>query len=528
MRGNHIICSAYAETAGKSFRAVNPATGQELAGDFYKAQILDVENALKGATLAYQSYRELHKDLRAGFLRNIADEIFALGDQLINRASAESGLPEARLRGELGRTTGQLRLFADQIAEGSWVDAIIDTAQPDRQPLPRPDIRRMLVPLGPVVVFGASNFPLAFSVAGGDTASALAAGCPVIVKAHPAHLGTSALVGAAIVKAIEKSGVPKGVFSLLFDDGYTVGEQLVKHPYTKAVTFTGSFKGGSALISLAQERAEPIPVFAEMGSINPVILLPQAIANKPEELAQQCAASIALGAGQFCTNPGLLIAVNSPGLEKFKATLADKIRETPSATMLSPGIYANYNSRSAVMLKWDGVDLVAESRQLNDQLQNQSVARLVEVSATDFLSNKELHEEVFGPHSILVIAENMTELEDVIHSVNGQLTISLMAAPGELENYSALLNDLTGKTGRLILNGMPTGVEVCSAMQHGGPYPSTNDSRFTSVGTTAIHRFVRPVAWQDWEDALLPDALKAKNPLGIYRMVDQKLTNHGQ
>ncbi|MGM9478328.1 aldehyde dehydrogenase (NADP(+)) [Pedobacter sp. GSP4] len=524
MNGKNIVAGTYSEVNEKSLQAVNPATGLTLEGTFFKASESLVNDALTAATAAFQGYRNLNKDIKAAFLNAIADEIASLGDELVNRASAESGLPLARLQGELGRTTGQLRLFANLVAEGSWVDAIIDTALPERQPLPKPDIRRMLVPIGPVVVFGASNFPLAFSVAGGDTASALASGCPVVVKAHPAHLGTSALVGGAIVKAAEKTGMPKGVFSLLFDDGYTIGASLVQHPLTKAVTFTGSFKGGMALINLAQQREQPIPVFAEMGSINPVIFLPQAVENQASALAQKYAASITLGAGQFCTNPGLLLTLQSPALQEFKTVLKEAIAAVPSATMLTEGIAHNYGKLSAEVVNESGVVLLSASTVKNGELKNQSEAKIAEVSAADFIKNPKLREEIFGPYSLLVTATDIAELEKAIEVLEGQLTVTLMADKNELQNYQSLVNKLTDKTGRIILNGVPTGVEVCAAMQHGGPFPATNDSRFTSVGSTAIYRFARPLAYQDWEQDLLPDELKDGNPLGIFRTVNQKLT----
>jgi alpha-ketoglutaric semialdehyde dehydrogenase len=524
MNGKNIVANTYTEVNEKSLKAVNPATGLTLDGEFFKANESLVNDALTAATTAFQSYRSLNKDLKAAFLNAIADEIANLGEELVNRASAESGLPLGRLQGELGRTTGQLRLFANLVAEGSWVDAIIDAALPERQPLPRPDIRRMLIPIGPVVVFGASNFPLAFSVAGGDTASALASGCPVVVKAHPAHYGTSALVGGAIIKAAEKTGMPKGIFSLLYDDGYTIGASLVQHPLTKAVTFTGSFKGGMALINLAQQREQPIPVFAEMGSINPVIFLPKAIENQAEELAKKYAASITLGAGQFCTNPGLLLAIQSPALENFKTVLKESISTIPSATMLTEGIANNYGKLSVEIVSEGGVELLSASTVKNSELQNQSEAKIAQVSAVDFIKNPKLREEIFGPYSLLVVAQDIAELEKAIGVLEGQLTITLMAEKQELQDYQTLVNKLTDKTGRIILNGVPTGVEVCAAMQHGGPFPATNDSRFTSVGSTAINRFARPLAYQDWEQELLPDELKDGNPLGIFRTINQKLT----
>ncbi|TCD10518.1 aldehyde dehydrogenase (NADP(+)) [Pedobacter frigidisoli] len=525
MNGRNIVAAEQVDVSEKNLKAINPATGLLLDGEFSKANESLVDDALKAAKTAFQSYRSLNKDIKARFLNTIADEIAALGEELVNRASAESGLPLGRLQGELGRTTGQLRLFANLVAEGSWVDAIIDTAQPERQPLPKSDIRRMLIPIGPVVVFGASNFPLAFSVAGGDTASALASGCPVVVKAHPAHYGTSALVAGAIIKAIEKTNMPKGVFSMLYDDEYAIGAALVRHPLTKAVTFTGSFKGGMALVNLAQEREHPIPVFAEMGSINPIVFLPKAIENQAEELAKKYAASITLGAGQFCTNPGLMLAIESTQLELFKKVLSDAISIVPSATMLTAGIAKNFSKLAEEVITETGVELLAVSTVKNEELQNQSEARIATVKASDFIKNPKLREEIFGPYSLLVVSKDISELEEVIAVLEGQLTVTLMAEKEELKEYQSLINKLTDKTGRIILNGVPTGVEVCASMQHGGPFPATNDSRFTSVGTDAVYRFVRPLAYQDWEQDLLPDELKDGNPLGIFRKVDQKLTN---
>jgi NADP-dependent aldehyde dehydrogenase len=380
----------------------------------------------------------------------------------------------------------------------------------------------MLIPLGPAVVFGASNFPLAFSVAGGDTAAALAAGCPVVVKAHPAHPGTSAFVAGAIKRAAEKNQMPDGVFSILFDDGYSIGEALVKHPKTKIVTFTGSYKGGMALVKLAQDREVPIPVFAEMGSINPVILLPEALEKNAKDIAGQYAASITLGAGQFCTNPGLLIGVRSHGLTEFKNALADAIENIPSATMLTAGICKNYIERSSEMFLESGVVELKKSAKLNGEKSNQASAVIAEVSAVAFLANPKLKDEVFGPYSLLVVADDLDQLSEVVASLPGQLTTTVMAESSELKAHQSLLDKLSNTAGRVILNNVPTGVEVCAAMQHGGPFPATSDSRFTSVGTGAIKRFVRPVCWQNWDNDLLPDALKDGNPLQIWRLVDNK------
>jgi alpha-ketoglutaric semialdehyde dehydrogenase len=507
-----------------TFNAVNAATGASLEGEFTRATEADIQNALEAAEQAHLIYKNISREDKVSFLNSIADEIEAIRESLVKRASEESGLPLGRLEGEVGRTTGQIRMFANQAAEGSWVNATIDQAMPDRKPMPKSDIRKMLVPIGPVVVFGASNFPLAFSVAGGDTASALAAGCPVIVKAHPAHPGTSALVGEAIKKAVEKAGLPAGVFSLLFDDGHQVGAALVKDPKVKAVTFTGSFKGGMALLKIAQERTIPIPVFAEMGSVNPVILLPGILEQKAEQTAAAYAGSITLGAGQFCTNPGLIFAVKSPGLDLFISKLSDQISTTPSATMLTAGIHHNYQKLSQEILSEEGVALVTTSDVLNSDLVSQSLATVASVSASAFIANPKLQEEIFGPYSLLVIADTMEELQSATAVLEGQLTVTLMAEKEELRDYKDFINKLTDKTGRLILNGVPTGVEVCASMQHGGPFPATNDNRFTSVGASAVYRFVRPVAWQDWDQELLPDELKDGNPLGIFRIVDNKWT----
>jgi len=520
MNGRNLIGNEYAEAFASAFKAINPLTGETLEGDFFPAQQKDVDEALDLAVKAFPVYKNIDKDRKADFLRAIGNEILALGEALIERAAEESGLPAGRIQGERGRTIGQLNMFADLVAEGSWVEAIIDHPLPDRQPVPRPDIRRMLVAMGPVVIFGASNFPLAFSVAGGDTASALASGCPVIVKAHSAHPGTSALVASAVQKAVISTGMPEGVFSMLFDSGYKIGEALVKHPKTKAVTFTGSFKGGMALARIAAERPVPIPVFAEMGSINPVLLLPEALENRAEQIAREYAGSITLGAGQFCTNPGLLLGIDSDSLTRFAQKLADEVAEISSATMLTPGICKNFHELSSGMLEEKQVTLIAKSVLRTEGANNQALATIAKVAAKDFLANPKLKEEVFGPWSLLVVAENAVELEEVLDYIGGQLTFSIMAEDAELENYPALLDKAQDISGRMLLNGAPTGVEVCAAMQHGGPFPATNDSRFTSVGTTAIRRFVRPVSWQNWDKKLLPLALQDGNPLKIWRLVD--------
>ncbi|MBK0379646.1 aldehyde dehydrogenase (NADP(+)) [Mucilaginibacter segetis] len=524
MTGQNLTGYTYQPATTKPFTAINPVTGKQLEGDFYPANHAHVNHAVQLATQAFPVYKNIAKDKKAAFLRAIATEIEALGDVLIERASAESGLPLGRIKGELGRTCGQLRLFADVVAEGSWVEAVIDSPLPNREPMPRPGLCKMLVALGPVVVFGASNFPLAFSVAGGDTASALAAGCPVIVKAHPAHPGTGALVAEAIRKAAEQTQMPDGVFSLLFDDGFSVGEALVKHENIKAVTFTGSFKGGMAIYQLAQQRREPIPVFAEMGSINPVVLLPGILQNKAEDIAAQYAGSITLGAGQFCTNPGLLLGVASPELARFEMALAKAISAVPPSTMLTPGIYQNFKHLSAELLQQKGIEVIGTGAEPESDGDNQAGALVAKVKAVDFIANPALSQEVFGPYSLLVVADTVEQLKQLIDVLDGQLTVTIMGETDELSDHKELIEKAGNKAGRIILNGVPTGVEVCAAMQHGGPFPATTDSRFTSVGTSAIRRFVRPVSWQGWGQDFLPDELKDGNPLNIWRMVDQQWT----
>jgi NADP-dependent aldehyde dehydrogenase len=499
------------------FKAVNPSTSSEIDPIFHSASDTEVEEAVGKAFHAFNTYKYISGNRKALFLESIAEEIMALGDSLVDRAVVETGLPKGRIVGERGRTIGQLKMFADLIREGSWVEASIDTAVPNRQPIPKPDLRKMLIPVGPVVVFGASNFPLAFSTAGGDTVSALAAGNPVIVKAHNSHPGTSELVASAIIRATEKTGMPDGVFSHLQDNGYTVGKALVTHPKVKSVGFTGSFSGGKALIDLASTREEPIPVFAEMSSINPVFLLPGALNERVEEIANMYAGSITLGVGQFCTNPGLLVGLKSEVTKKFSNSLIESISSITNASMLNDGIYKNYNKLKSETIEQNGINVLSTPGDGESAGSNQPQSVVAEVDAIDFIDNPRLHEEVFGPFSLLVNGGNKEELLSIAEKLKGQLTITLMANKEDLIYFRDLIDLLREKAGRLIFNGVPTGVEVCSSMHHGGPFPATTDSRFTSVGTGAIKRFVRPISFQDMADELLPDELKSDNPLGIWR-----------
>jgi NADP-dependent aldehyde dehydrogenase len=483
---------------------------------FKDASTQEVDQALKDAQQAFLLYKNFDGKRKAAFLRAIATEIEALGDPLIKTAMEETNLPEARIISERGRTTGHCRMFADLVEEGSYVDARIDTALPDRTPLPRADIRKMSVAVGPIVVFGAANFPLAYSTMGGDSASALAAGCPVIVKAHPAHARTSALVAEAVFKAMLNTGIPKGVFQHLHGNGFEVGKALVTHPFTKGVGFTGSFAGGKALFDLANGRPEPIPVFAEMSSVNPVILLPETLKRDAEKTAEKLAASITLGVGQFCTNPGLIFAVEGDGLNNFISELDKRIAAAVPAKMLHQGIADNYHKKLADALAQKGVKVEGQSTSDGDNTQGRAL--VASVDAAEYFKNPRLAEEVFGPFSLIVRCKDANVLNAVVNTTHGQLTASVIADEAEVSNYKDLMNVLIEKAGRLIINGVPTGVEVCPAMHHGGPFPSTTDSRFTAVGTDAVKRFIRPVSFQSFPESLLPAELQTSNPRNIWRL----------
>lgn len=489
---------------------------------FQDASANDIDKAVQQAWQAFHIYRNFSLKQRADFMRAIAAELEAAGDALIQVAMTESHLPEARLRSERARTIFQLNSYADACEGGNWLDARIDTAVPDKNP-PKPDIRKMLIPLGPVAVFGASNFPFAYSTAGGDTASAFAAGCPVIVKAHPAHAETSELVANCIDKASQKCNMPDGIFTHIHGSDFKAGEALVTHPLVKAVGFTGSFTGGKALFDLANKRKEPIPVFAEMSSINPVFLLPKKMNESAEAIAKMYASSITLGVGQFCTNPGLIIGVEGEALQKFIEVLAGEIKNASPGTMLHTGIAKNFADKRKTALSQNEVKTVAIAEATANQ--DQGSPTIASASAKAFLNNPVLHQEVFGPYSIVIKCKDIDEMTTVAKNIEGQLTCTLMAADDDIREHSALVEEVKNICGRFILNGVPTGVEVCLSMHHGGPFPATTDSRFTSVGADAIKRFARPIAYQNWPDDLLPDELKNANPLGIWRTVNNELQN---
>ncbi|XLX40597.1 aldehyde dehydrogenase (NADP(+)) [Ectopseudomonas mendocina] len=496
-------------------KSLDASSGEALPYTFIQATPEEVDAAAQAAAAAYPTYRNLSAVRRAEFLEAIADEIDALGDDFVALVTRETALPAARIQGERGRTSGQMRLFAKVLRRGDFYGARIDRALPDRQPLPRPDIRQYQIGVGPVAVFGASNFPLAFSTAGGDTASALAAGCPVVFKAHSGHMATAECVADAVIRAAEKTGMPKGVFNMIFGGG--VGEILVKHPAIQAVGFTGSLKGGRALCDMAAARPQPIPVFAEMSSVNPVIVLPDALKARGATVAKELAGSVVLGCGQFCTNPGLVIGIRSAEFSEFVAGLADAMGAQPAQTMLNAGTLRSYANGVAQLSGHAKVSRLAG----NEQAGNQAQPQLFKADVSMLLEGDHLlQEEVFGPTTIVVEVADSAELTRALQSMHGQLTATLIAEREDLSAFRDLLPLLEVKAGRVLLNGYPTGVEVCDAMVHGGPYPATSDARGTSVGTLAIHRFLRPVCYQNYPDEVLPEALQNANPLGIQRLVD--------
>lgn len=521
--GGNLIGFGSSGPGGTVFKAFNPATGGALEPGFASATSDDVERAVQLAAAAAPRWAQLSGKRRNEFLRHIADSLEKKSADLVARAMLETGLPEARLKGEVARTAGQLRLYGEAAERGDWLDARIETAQPDRLPLPKPDHRSMLRAIGPVVVFGSSNFPFAYSVAGGDTASAFAAGCPVIVKAHPAHPGTSELVGRLILHAVHDCGLPEGTFSLLFDAGFEVGQALVQHPAVKAVGFTGSLRGGRALTDLAAARPEPIPVYAEMGSINPVFLLPGAIAERGAAIVEGLHASATLGVGQFCTNPGLIVLQRSVEAEKFVQTLAARLAATPEGAMLTAGIARNFSAHVEARAGQPGVKVLARGT-----AKGACGAAPVwfETEAKFFVGNHELSAEIFGPSSLVVWCKDRAEMMQVARSLEGSLTATLHAGAGEAKEQGELIETLAAKAGRVILNGYPTGLEVSHAIVHAGPYPATSDGgRSTSVGTRALERWARLVCYQNFVDELLPPELQNANPLGLRRLVNGEWTS---
>ena len=519
--GHNFIAGTRSAAGDKVLKSLNASTGEALTFDFHQATEQEVNQAVEAAHAAFKTYRHTSPEQRALFLESIADELDALGEDFLNTISQETALPIARLQGERGRTSGQMRLFAKVLRRGDFLGARIDTALPERQPLPRPDLRQIKIGVGPVAVFGASNFPLAFSTAGGDTASALAAGCSVVVKAHSGHMATADYVAQAIERAVEKTGMPKGVFNMIY--GNAVGALLVKHPLIQAVGFTGSLKGGRALCDMAAARPQPIPVFAEMSSINPMLMLPEALKNRGDQIAQELADSVVLGCGQFCTNPGLILGIKSPEYTRLIEQLSEIMANKPAQTMLNAGTLNSYVSGLSHLSEHSGIQHLAGQEQQGEQALPQLFKAEVELLLA---GDQLLQEEIFGPTTIVIEVEDKAQLLQALSSMNGQLTASLIADESDLVEFADVVPVLEEKAGRLLLNGYPTGVEVCDAMVHGGPYPATSDARGTSVGTLAIDRYLRPVCYQNYPQSLLPEALRDENPLNLLRLVNGEMTQN--
>lgn len=521
LEGRSLIGFRDGSTAPGTFRAHNPVTGEALEPLFHSAPPEEVEQAAKLAHEAFESYSRLPGREKGKFLRAIAANIESIAEELIERCALETALPKARLQGETARTVNQLRLFAQLVEEGSWLMARIDRADPDRKPLPKPDIRSLLRPLGPVVVFGASNFPLAFSVAGGDTASALAAGNPVIVKGHSAHPGTGEMVGRAVQQAVRSSNLPEGVFSLLFGGGSEIGTALMKHPYVKAGGFTGSRTAGKLLMNIAASRPEPIPFYAEMSSTNPVFILPGALRQSAEKIATGLHASFTLGAGQFCTKPGMVFIEAGPDASKFVAKLKEVVTQSAPFHLLTSVIRNSYGTGISARRSKPGVRVTAEAEPGGELGVG---AALFETDAEVFLKDPDLAAEIFGPSTLVVRHSERDQVLRIARELEGHLTATIHGTEQDLGEWSDLVAILEEKVGRLIFNGFPTGVEVSHAMVHGGPFPATSDGRSTSVGTQAIYRFSRPVCYQNFPDSARPEELKDSNPLGIWRLVDGEMT----
>jgi NADP-dependent aldehyde dehydrogenase len=523
LHGKQII-GGQVSAAGPSFRAVNPATSAQLDPPVHEATAGEADRALRLAEEAFADFRAREPRERAALLEGVAKEIEALGEPLIERAHAETALPVQRLQGERARTANQLRMFARLILEGSWVDARIDPAMPERKPLPRPDLRRMLVPLGPVVSFSASNFPLAISVAGNDLSSAFAAGCPIVVKGHPAHPGTAEMVAGAVARAVAATRIHPGIFSHLQGRGHEIGLALVRHPLTRAVAFTGSLRGGRALFDAANARPEPIPVFAEMGSTNPVFVLPGAMAERGQKIAEGLKNSVVLGVGQFCTNPGLVLGIEGDATRRFAEQVGALLADAPAGTMLYGGIRDAYESGVERFGKVPGVKVASRSKTRPEREKTQGGPALLATDVDTFLKNHVLREELFGPATMLVTGRSKDELMRVARTMDGQLTATIHGTEQDLAEHRELIDVLRQKVGRLIFNGYPTGIEPCAAVHHSGPYPATTDARTTSIGTAAIERWVRPVCYQDFPQSALPPELRDENPRNIWRLVDGQRT----
>ncbi|GAA5506064.1 aldehyde dehydrogenase (NADP(+)) [Novipirellula caenicola] len=516
IQGKQLIGAEGSATNAKTFVATNPGTGTPLDPPFHEANGEEVDRAMTLASESAEFFSNTSYETRAKLLEAIADGLMDAGQELLDRCHAETALPMNRLVGERARTVNQTRMFAEMIREGSWVEAKIDHGDADRTPAPKPDVRSMLISIGPVVVFGASNFPLAISVAGTDTTTAFAAGCPVVCKAHPAHPGTCEMIGNIIADAVKATGLPAGIFSLLQGQSHEVGHALVEHPATAAVAFTGSIAGGRALFDTANRRRNPIPVYAEMGSINPVFVLPGAIEERAEQIAQAFIGSLTMGVGQFCTNPGLILIPSGEQGDRLIQLIAANAAAAAPGTMLHAGIHDAFNKGVARIKETSGVQLLSQTEGPSDQ----ACCTIAVTDVATLRRERSLMEEIFGPCSTIVRYENADEMVEVAQAIEGQLTATLHGSDSELSEHPSLIRSLETKVGRLIFNGFPTGIEVCHAMVHGGPYPATSDAHFTSIGPAAIKRFTRPLCFQDFPNDHLPPELQDANPRCIMRMVN--------
>ncbi|MDF1753580.1 MAG: aldehyde dehydrogenase (NADP(+)) [Verrucomicrobiales bacterium] len=523
--GHQIIGKTTSAESGETFTGIDPRDGTVLPGEFHEATNAEIDQAVNLAAESFDTFRHTSLEDRAAFLEAIADEAIAFGDEFLIRASAETGHPLPRCTAERGRAVNQARLFAKMVREGSWVDARIDKALPDQQPVPRPDIRSMMKPIGPIAVFGASNFPIAISVLGSDTISAFAAGCPVIIKAHPAHPGTCEAAALIIQNAIKKCGLPDGIFSLVHGRSARVGTELVKHPKLAAAAFTGSLNGGRALFDVANARPVPIPFYAEMGSVNPIFVLPGALEERADGIAKGFIEALTTGVGQFCTNPGLVFGIgDNSGWDTFRSTAAELATEYDPQTMLHSGIHYAFEEGVKAMQNMGGLTLKARSIREPVEQKSEAACYLFETDSEGLLDHPQLFEEVFGPVSTMVECQSPRELEAFAEQLDGSLTASIHGTEEDLETYKNVITVLERKIGRLIFNGYPVGLDVCDSIHHGGPYPATCHSHFTSIGTRCINRFVRPVCYQNWPNAALPPELQDENPIGIMRMVNGERT----
>jgi NADP-dependent aldehyde dehydrogenase len=520
LTGNHWIGSRPSAQSNDVFRADNPATGEALEPDFHEASESEINDAVAAATRAFDPFRNKLAESRADFLEAIAEETLALGDEFLERTSAETGYPPVRCTAERDRAVAHTRQFAQLIREGSWVDARIDLPDLTRKPFPKPDVRSLMQPVGPVAIFGASNFPIAISVLGADTMSALASGCPVVIKAHPAHPGTCEMAANAVLRAAEKTRMPDGVFSLLHGRGHEVGTRLVQHPDITAAAFTGSLAGGRALFDVANQRPVPIPFYAEMGSVNPLFILPGALKTRATQLADGFVAALTQGVGQFCTNPGLVLGLESDDWSRFADLTAERLAATPPATMLHAGIHQAYRSGLEARYENEALELLGRSSADANDDRLEAAAHVFRTTQQGLLDDPTLFDELFGPVSTFAGCGGPEDFVEIAEKLEGSLSATIHGTEADLARHKDLISVLQKKTGRLIFNGFPVGLEVCHSIHHGGPYPATTFSRFTSVGTRGIERFVRPVCYQDWPDSLLPIELQNANPRGVLRMIN--------